>query len=80
MEQTCKQKSVFTKGDYESSDGMLTYVWGPSMWHTLHTISFNYPVKPDSVTKRKYYEFFNSLENILPIYENIYSSVLEKVL
>ena len=36
------------------------------MWHTLHTISFNYPVKPDSVTKKKYYEFFNSLENILP--------------
>ena len=66
MEQTCKQKSVFTKGDYESSDGMLTYVWGPSMWHTLHTISFNYPVNPDSETKKKYFEFFNSIENILP--------------
>ena len=33
MEQTCKQKSVFTKGDYESSDGMLTYVWGPCGTH-----------------------------------------------
>ena len=25
---------------------MLTSVWGPSLWHSLHTISFNYPVKP----------------------------------
>ena len=29
---------------------MLTTVWGPSMWHYLHTMSFNYPNNP---TKRK---------------------------
>ena len=29
---------------------MLTTVWGPSMWHYLHTMSFNYPIKP---TKKK---------------------------
>ena len=51
MEQSCKSKPVFNKDDYNSSDGMLTYVWGPSMWHTLHTISFNYPVKPDMKTE-----------------------------
>ena len=30
------------KKDYLSGDGMLTSVWGPSLWHYLHTMSFNY--------------------------------------
>ena len=57
---------TFTKDDYNSGDGMLTSVWGPSMWHTLHTISFNYPVNPTIKQKKKYFIFFNSLGNILP--------------
>ena len=47
-----KIKSVFTEEDFNSPDGMLTYVWGPPMWHTLHTISFNYPVKPTETQKK----------------------------
>ena len=57
---------TFTKNDFNSGDGMLTSVWGPSMWHTLHTISFNYPVNPSQKEKKQYYVFFNSLGNILP--------------
>ena len=57
---------IFTKDDYNSGDGMLTSVWGPSMWHTLHTISFNYPVNPTNKQKKYNYIFFNSLRNILP--------------
>ena len=57
---------TFTKSDYNSGDGMLTSVWGPSMWHTLHTISFNYPVNPTTKEKKQYFIFFNSLGNILP--------------
>tara|TARA_B100000035_G_scaffold140760_1_gene119853 strand:- start:10 stop:564 length:555 start_codon:yes stop_codon:yes gene_type:complete len=59
-------KSPFNKDDYNSSDGMLTSVWGPSMWHSLHTISFNYPVNPTEKDKKKYYNFFKSLQHILP--------------
>lgn len=57
---------TFLNKDFNSGDGMLTSVWGPSMWHTLHTISFNYPVKPSNNEKKKYFIFFNSLRNILP--------------
>ena len=57
---------VFTDDDYNSGDGMLTSVWGPALWHSLHTISFNYPVKPSKEQKEDYYKFFSSLENILP--------------
>jgi len=58
--------NTFTKDDYNSQDGMLTSVWGPSLWHSLHTISFNYPVKPSMKQKREYLSFFKSLKNILP--------------
>ena len=57
---------LFNKDDYNSNDGMLTYVWGPALWHSLHTISFNYPVNPTEEQKKNYANFFLSLKNILP--------------
>jgi len=57
---------VYSKNDYESGDGMLTTVWGPSLWHYLHIISFNYPVRPSRVQKRKYREFIMNLKYTLP--------------
>ena len=57
---------VFKNTDYNSNDGMLTYIWGPALWHTLHTISFNYPVKPTDKQKEEYSIFFLGLQNILP--------------
>jgi hypothetical protein len=57
---------IFTEKDYESGDGMLTSVWGPSMWHFLHTMSFNYPIKPCCSEKQNYYNFIINLRNILP--------------
>jgi hypothetical protein len=59
-------KNPFNDTDFNSGDGMLTSVWGPSMWHTLHTISFNYPVKPTKKEKINYYKFYLSLKDILP--------------
>ena len=61
-----KKKCVFKKKDYESGDGMLTYVWGPSLWHFLHTMSFNYPVKPNCQDKKFYMNFILNLKNTLP--------------
>ena len=63
---TRKNPSPYNDNDYSSSDGMLTRVWGPSMWHFLHTMSFNYPVKPSDETKKQYTEFVHSLQHVLP--------------
>lgn len=57
---------IFSINDYNSGDGMLTSVWGPSMWHFLHTISFNYPVNPTKEEKDHYYNFIMSLKHVLP--------------
>ena len=59
-------KYVFSEKDYMSGDGMMTSVWGPPMWHVLHTISFNYPIKPTKEQKKDYYKFYANLQNILP--------------
>ena len=61
-----KTKRRYKLNDYKSSDGMLTSVWGPSLWHFLHTMSFNYPVNPTKEDKKYYKEFVLSLKYILP--------------
>lgn len=60
------KKRVFSKNDYISGDGMLTPVWGPSLWHFLHTMSFNYPVNPTEEDKKNYLNFILGLQFILP--------------
>jgi hypothetical protein len=60
------RKRTFKKKDYYSGDGMLTTVWGPSMWHFLHTMSFNYPVNPSVEDKKHYRDFMIQLQYILP--------------
>ena len=47
-----KKKYIFTKKDYISGDGMQTNIWGPAMWHYLHTMSFNYPIEPTPENKK----------------------------
>ena len=61
-----KTRKVYTKKDFASGDGMLTSVWGPSLWHYLHTMSFNYPNKPTADDKKNYKKFVFSLKHVLP--------------
>ena len=57
---------VYTEDDYKSGDGMLTTVWGPGIWHFLHTMSFNYPNEPTKENKKHYRDFVLNLEFTLP--------------
>tara|TARA_A100001015_G_C15007366_1_gene721359 strand:- start:1195 stop:1770 length:576 start_codon:yes stop_codon:yes gene_type:complete len=59
-------KPIFNKEDFNSGDGMMTHVWGPSLWLSIHTMSFNYPVKPTAQDKKHYMNFIYSLEHVLP--------------
>ena len=60
------KKMKFSRKDYKSGDGMLTSVWGPSAWHFLHTMSFNYPIEPTTKQKKQYQSFILSLTDVLP--------------
>jgi hypothetical protein len=66
MSKTRKNSAVYDSSDYNSNDGMLTSVWGPALWHYLHTMSFNYPVTPLAQDKKKYREFVLNLQYVLP--------------
>lgn len=41
-------------------------VWGPHYWFTLHTIALNYPLYPNDVSKKKYYEFVQNIPMFIP--------------
>ena len=61
-----RKGKVFTKKNYQSNDGMLTTVWGPSMWHYMHAMSFNYPVHPTAKQKKHFRDFILNLQHTLP--------------
>lgn len=41
-------------------------IWGPHYWFMLHTIALNYPVRPNGVIKKKYYDLIQNLPSLLP--------------
>ena len=41
-------------------------IWGPHLWFSLHTITFNYPLKPSQDDKDNYRNFFNSMKHVIP--------------
>lgn len=41
-------------------------VWGPHYWFTLHTIALNYPLYPNDVSKKKYYDFVQNIPMFIP--------------
>jgi hypothetical protein len=61
-----KKHTTYSNKDYSSGEGMLTSVWGPSLWHYLHTMSFNYPVNPTKEDRHYYKHFIMSLKYVLP--------------
>ena len=65
---TKKTKKIMTYNnkDYNSGDGMLTSIWGPSLWHYLHVMSFNYPINPSPIQKQKYKQLLLNFQYTLP--------------
>jgi hypothetical protein len=55
-------------------------IWGPHYWFFIHTVAMTYPIRPNAVTKKKYYEFIQNLPLFIPI-ENIsgeFSKLIDK--
>lgn len=66
FKKTKSDKAVYNNSDYKSGDGMLTSVWGPSLWHYLHVMSFNYPNNPTKIQKQKYKQLLLNFQYTLP--------------
>ena len=44
-------------------------VWGPHFWFFFHTVAMTYPHHPNTVTKKKFYEFIQNLPIFMPVEE-----------
>ena len=55
-------------------------VWEPHFWFFFQTIAHTYPVIPNSVTKRKYYDFIQNIPLFIPNPEisDDFSKLLDK--
>jgi hypothetical protein len=42
-------------------------IWGPHYWFFLHTITMSYPIHPNAVTKKKYYDFVQNIPLFIPV-------------
>jgi hypothetical protein len=48
------------------NNGLITKIWGPPMWESLHCIAFGYPIEPTEEQKNNYKVFYTNLMNVLP--------------
>ena len=58
--------------------GLDPQIWGPHYWFFLHTISLCYQLRPNTITKKKYYDFIHNMHLFIPV-ENM-SSEFSKLL
>ena len=52
--------------DDNKNNGLITKIWGPAMWESIHCIAFGYPIEPTEEQKQNYKNFFLNLMNVLP--------------
>ena len=41
-------------------------IWGPHYWFFLHTVAESYPLTPNDITKRKYYDLIQNMPMFIP--------------
>lgn len=52
--------------DPNANNGMITKIWGPPSWVSLHSISFGYPLNPSDEQKNTYKSYFTLVGDVLP--------------
>jgi hypothetical protein len=55
-------------------------IWGPHYWFFLHTVAESYPLTPNEITKRKYYDLIQNFPLFIPNTDmgNVFSNLLDK--
>ena len=48
------------------NNGLMTKIWGPHMWISIHSTTFGYPVNPTEDQKEQYKTFLTYLGYVLP--------------
>ena len=48
------------------NNGLITKIWGPPLWTSLHCITFGYPIEPTPEQKINYKIFLEKVGDVLP--------------
>lgn len=55
-------------GSNPDENGLITKIWGPHAWVTLHSIAYCYPNNPTDKDKEIYCNFYNLIGDVLPCF------------
>lgn len=58
-------KDVTTDKD-NKNNGLITKIWGPHLWESIHSITFGFPIEPTEEQKQDYMNFFKYLGKVMP--------------
>lgn len=61
-----KCKNDNGNGKCNDVQGLLTSIWGPPTWESIHCITFKYPNNPTPEQKKYYKQYFEILGYVLP--------------
>ncbi len=50
----------------DSNNDLITKMWGPHFWISLHSVTFGYPQHPTSAQKKSYKNYFKLVADVLP--------------
>jgi len=50
----------------KKSKNLNPQIWGKHYWFFLHTVAYKYPLSPNEVTKRKYYDLISNFPIFIP--------------
>jgi hypothetical protein len=66
--------------DLSKTNFFTPHIWGPHYWFFLHTIAESYPITPNSITKKKYYDLIQNMPLFIPVVEmgDKFSEFLDK--
>ena len=55
-------------------------IWAPHYWFVLMTIALSYPLNPNDVTKKKYYDLIHNIPLLLPVEKlgNDFSNLIDQ--
>lgn len=48
------------------NNGMITKIWGPPTWESMHSFSFGYPMEPTEEHKKNYKAYYTLIGDVLP--------------
>lgn len=78
---TSRKSHAMSKADKRiKPNEMRPDVWGPHYWFFLQTVAYIYPETPNTVIKRKYYDFIQNIPLFIPNDEisKLFSVYLDK--